>query len=59
MALYLGGSKPQRVILDGVVYKFNLVPVVPITNGIGLLSSDGYVLKDSEGLYITINHTSP
>ena len=52
MALYIGGEK-VKINLDGVAYYLNLYSVIPITNGIRLLSSDGYILKDDSGLYIT------
>ena len=52
MALYLGSSEKRKVILDGVVYRFNLFTSKPIANFIRLLSSDNYVLKDSKGLYL-------
>ena len=52
MALYLGSSEKRKVILDGVVYRFNLFTSTPIANFIRLLSSDNYVLKDSKGLYL-------
>lgn len=54
MALYLGSSDQQKIILDGVVYRFNLYSSTPITNHIRLLSSDNYILKDSNGLYLTV-----
>lgn len=54
MALYLGSSDQQKVILDGVVYRFNLFTSAPITNFIRLLSSDNYTLKDTNGLYLTV-----
>lgn len=54
MALYVGNSDKQKIILNGVVYNFNLYTTIPITNFIRLLSSDNYILKDSEGLYLTI-----
>lgn len=53
MALYLGNSEKLKIILDGKVYKLNLYSKNPITNGIRLLSSDGYILKDINGLFIT------
>ena len=53
MALYLGSSEKQKVILDGKTYYLNLYSSAPITNGTRLLSSDGYILKDSSGLYLT------
>lgn len=54
MALYVGSEEKRKVILDGVVYRFNLFTTVPITNFIRLLSSDNYTLKDSNGLYLTV-----
>ena len=54
MALYVGDKEKRKVILDGVVYRFNLFTTTPITNFIRLLSSDDYILKDSEGLYLTV-----
>lgn len=52
MALYLGNDK-IKINLDGNKYCLNLFSTVPITNGIRLLSSDDYILKDSKGIYIT------
>lgn len=52
MALYLGGEKVQ-INLDGVVYYLNLYSTTPITNGIRLLTFENYILKDSNGLYLT------
>jgi hypothetical protein len=54
MALYVGSEEKRKVILDGVVYRFNLFTTAPITNFIRLLSSDNYTLKDSSGLYLTV-----
>jgi hypothetical protein len=54
MALYLGSSEELKLILDGVVYRFNLFTSTPITNFIRLLSSDNYTLQDSNGLYLTV-----
>ena len=53
MALYLGSSEKLKINLDGVTYYLNLFSETPITNGIRLLSSEGYILKDSNGLYVT------
>lgn len=52
MALYLGGDK-LKINLDGVVYRLNLISQIPILNGIKLLTSENYILKDSNGLYLT------
>ena len=53
MALYLGSEK-VKINLDGILYNLNLYSEKPITNGIMLLSSDGYILKDLNGLYLTV-----
>ena len=51
MALYLGRDRVD-INLDGVLYRFNLLSNTPIYNGVTLLSSDGYILQDSNGLYL-------
>ena len=56
MALYLGENK-VKINLDGVVYCLNLFSETPITNGIRLLSSDNYILTDSNGVYLTIKES--
>ena len=53
MAIYVGNSEKLKVNLGVVTCCLNFFSVVPITNGIRLLSSDGLVLKDSRGLYLT------
>ncbi len=53
MALYLGSSEKLKIYLNGVAYYLNLFSTTPITNGIRLLSSERYILKDSSGLYLT------
>lgn len=52
MALYLG-SEIIKVNINGVVYKLNLFSTTPIFNGISLLSSESYILKDANGIYLT------
>lgn len=53
MALYLGSDK-CKIVLDNIVYYLNLFSETLITNGGLLLSSDNYILKDSNGLYLTV-----
>ena len=53
MALYLGSSGKQKVILNGEVYYLNLFSKTIITNNTLLLSFDDIVLKDAQGVYIT------
>lgn len=52
MALYLGENK-VKISLDNITYYLNLFSERPITNGVRLLSSEGYILKDFNGLYLT------
>lgn len=54
MALYLGSSGKQKIVLDGNVYYLNLFTNIVITNGDTLISLDNYILKDSNGLYLTV-----
>lgn len=53
MAIYVGDKKQQIKIGDQKCY-LNFFTTVSIVNGIQLLSKDGYVLKDSNGLYLTV-----
>lgn len=54
MPLYLG-SERKKIILNGVAYRLNLFTSSEIiTNGIKLLSSENYVLKDVNGVYLTV-----
>ena len=52
MALYLG-KDAVKINLNGIVYSLNLFSSNPILNGVSLLSSEGYILRDSNGLYLT------
>lgn len=53
MALYSGSSK-CKVILNNVVYRL-FIPTTSVdtSGGIRLLSSDNYILQDSNGVYLT------
>lgn len=53
MALYLGNSEKLKIVLNGNKYFLNLLSEVLITNGVRLLSLDNYILKDSNGIYLT------
>lgn len=58
MGLYLGNSGKLRLILNGVVYKLNVYTGEQIINGIRLLSSDNYILKDMNGEYLTVEENN-
>ena len=53
MALYLGSNK-KIININGTSFKLHIYETESIINGTKLLSSDNYVLKDLNGLYITI-----
>lgn len=53
MAIYLGNGEKLKVMVGNSACSMDVFSKIPVTNGIRLLSSDGYVLKDSKGLYLT------
>lgn len=56
MGMYFGRGK-VKIVTDGAKQGLKFLSVIPITNGIRLVSSDEYVLKDSKGLYLTIKES--
>lgn len=54
MALYLGNSTKLKINIGNESYSIKVFSETPIVNGIMLLSSDNYILKDSKGLYLTV-----
>lgn len=52
MALYLGNGEKLKINLNNSVCRMNFYTENPVTNGVRLLSSDGYILKDINGLYL-------
>lgn len=55
MAIYIGGQK-YKLIIGGDVCDMQIYSPIPITNGIRLLSSDDFILKDIRGLYLTTEY---
>ncbi len=53
MAIYLGSGDKLKINLNKVLYNLNMLSSTIILSGIQLLSSEGYILKDSNGLYLT------
>ena len=53
MALYLG-KDAIKINLNGIVCSLNLFSLNPILNGISLLSSEDYILKDTNGVFLTV-----
>lgn len=51
MALYLGRDK-VKINLNGIVYRLNLFSTTSTINNGWLLSSDDYILQDSNGIYL-------
>lgn len=54
MALYLGSSEKLKLNMNNAVYLLNIFSRSSITNSIGLLSSENYILKSSDGLYLVV-----
>lgn len=52
MALHLGSSGKQKVMLNGVAYCIHSLSKMPIVSGVRLLSVDNYILADSNGVYL-------
>ena len=53
MALYVGSSKKQVIELMGKKHHLSLYFSDRIING-ALRSSDGFLLKDANGVYLTV-----
>jgi hypothetical protein len=54
MALYLGNSEKVKIYINNILYSIQLFSETPIFNGVRLLSSENYILKDSNGIYLTV-----
>lgn len=52
MALYLGNEK-VKIYLNGVAYCLRTSFEAPAINGVRLLTSDNYILKDANRLFVT------
>lgn len=52
MGLYLGNNTKLKINLNGVKYCLNIGSPLPSMDYIRLLSNDGYILKDLNGLYL-------
>ena len=53
MGLYLGGSEEKlKICINGSFTVLNIPDISSSTNINSLLSSDNYILKDSNGLYL-------
>lgn len=52
MALYLGNNK-IKINFNGTICCLHISEKAPTITGIKLLTSDNYVLKDLNGLYLT------
>ena len=57
MALYLGSSEKLQISLDDIEYYLGLYADPPITNGDRLLSAEENILKDANGLYVTVKES--
>ena len=58
MPLHIGESKELSIYINGVKYKLNWHSKNLITNGDVLLSSDDFILRDKNGIYLTAIKTN-
>lgn len=54
MAVYLGSSEQLKVLIDNIPYYLIIAPSHYVFNDIMLLSNDNFILKDSNGLILTV-----
>lgn len=56
MGLYLGSSAKVKINSINGVLRLNIPTISssPIVNGVMLKSSDNYILKDLNGIYLTV-----
>lgn len=59
MGLYVGIGDKVVVNSGGIRYRLNLFSSSLVTDGIGLLSSERYRLKDRNGVYLLASEKSP
>lgn len=52
MAIYLGESKKLTIYFNGVAHLLDVYTRTAAADIIKLLSSDGFVLQDSRGIYL-------
>jgi hypothetical protein len=53
MALYLNDGKKLKIALNGNSYILNICTTASIVDFVKLLSSDNFILKDVNDLYLT------
>jgi len=53
MALYLGSEKKVKINLGDAIYIMNIFSALPYIEDVILSSSDDYILKDFNGLYLS------
>lgn len=53
MALYLGNSGKLKINSSNIICRLIIPSSSPFVNGIILKSFDNYILKDSNGVYLT------
>lgn len=54
MAIYLGNSEKKKIYLGSILRNLHILSANIIVNGTQLLSSDDLILKDSNGVYLTV-----
>lgn len=57
MAVYINSNEKLKFMIDGVAHYLQLYSDPPITNGLRLLMFEGWTLKDSHELFITVKES--
>lgn len=54
MGIYLGQSDKLKLSVNNNICHVIIPSPMPITEGIVLMSADNYILKDLNGIYLTV-----
>ena len=57
MALHLGNSQNLKVYFNGIECHLNTFAEALILDGILLLSLENFILKDTNGIYLTVKES--
>jgi hypothetical protein len=54
MGIHIGSSEKLKISASkSGIFRLNIPSLAPVVNGVMLRTTDNYILKDSNGMYIT------